>query len=94
MTADDQAQDGVPPHVRRAIGPAMADLVGQVPLDRDAADQIATILDNPAVEDIRPQMVAAALMNCLDRRVAEAESEIASYRALSDQIAAQAKSNA
>lgn len=95
MASDDALPEtDVPPHVRRALGPALAGFVGQTPLDQEAADQIAAILDNAEVDDLRGPMVSVALMNCLERRVAEAEAEIADLKALSQQIALQAKSSA
>lgn len=87
----DPDAETVPPHVRRALGPRMASLVGQTPLDQQAADQIEATLANPNVEEMYVPMVAVALINCLERRVKEAEAEIADYRALSAEIETAAK---
>ena len=87
----DAPETGVPPHVRRALGPRMADFVGQTPLDQEAADQIESALNNGALEEMLGQVVAVALMNCLERRVGEAQAEIDDYKALSARIEAAAK---
>lgn len=75
-----------PPDLAIELGPQMTDLVRRTPLDDEARDQIGAVIGNDALADMRRQIVAVALMNCLDRRVAEAQAAIDALQALRAQV--------
>lgn len=75
-----------PPDLAIELGPRMTDLVRRTPLDDEAREQIDAVIGNDAMAEIRKPVVAVALMNCLDRRVAEMEATIEHLRALRAEV--------
>jgi len=87
-TREPEPQRGDGPNVQIALGPKMTELLRRVPLDDEAEEQIGAVIGNPALDDIRKQVVSVALMNCLDRRLAELEAAADQMRSLRAEVEA------
>lgn len=74
------------PDLQIELGPQMTAFVRETPLDAEAKEQIDQIIANPAMEELRRPLVSVALMNCIDRRVAEMEAAATALKSLRAKI--------